>query len=476
MKSKLTLITAFLLSLSAAYIQAQSLEPAKLPTEVPLETTVDLDTAYCDICKPLLCDIPLTSTYPISTMMGPKVFTGYHGYIEISADTLKRPNDVSKHLWVKNISEETPDVFEEVQDPQPFGPFEWTYMSPEWLRESRRNNKRQRDILYRMMITHPECISYAYWDLPEPPVLPEEDHSLRGFLRRINVPDIEIKPTLKVGELGPRTNWLHTVNLLLQLSQAYVSGNWYQGGNSHLAFLGGFLWDVQLNPVYYPNAMFQSTFSYKISVNSTPEDQYHKYNVSQDIFQYNLKTGFKAYHNWFYSFTTQFKTQLVNSYPANSQTKKASFLSPAELNAGIGMTYSKENSAKTLKLSASIAPISYNLKTCIDRKIDPTQFGIKPGRRWLNEFGSNAEINFYAKFWGNVTYTTRLFLFTDYKNFQSDWENTLNFQFSSIFSTQIYAHLRYDTATDKKLSPAWGKLMMKEILSVGISYNFSTKQ
>ena len=94
---------------------------------------------------------------------------------------------------------------------------------------------------------------------------------------------------------------------------------------------------------------------------------------------------------------------------------------------------------------------------------------------WLNEIGSNAELNFYAKLWGNTTYTTRLFIFSDYKMLQTDWENTLNFQFSRLFSTQIYAHLRYDTSADSSISHEWKKLMLKEILSVGISYTFSTK-
>lgn len=179
--------------------------------------------------------------------------------------------------------------------------------------------------------------------------------------------------------------------------------------------------------------------------------------------------------NWFYSMTMQFKTQFLNSYPANSPDRSASFLSPGEFNVGLGMTFTKQNEKKTLVFSASIAPISYNLKTCIDPLVDHAQFGIEQGRKWLNEIGSNAEVNFKAIFWGNTTYTTRLFIFSDYKEIQTDWENTLNFQFTKLFSTQIYAHLRYDTAADPLLSPKWGKFMLKEILSVGISYNFSTK-
>lgn len=346
--------------------------------------------------------------------------------------------------------------------------------TPEWLRRSLETYRFQEDFTYRMMLENPSLIEYAYWDLPVPPRLPEEDTSLQGYMKRLDIPDITTGGKVPTNGNTPRINWLHKFNIALQLSQAYVSKNWYQGGNSYLSFLGNFLWDVQLNNVYYPKLIFQSTVSYKLAINSTPDDQYHKYSVSQDLFQYNVKAGYKAINNWYYTFLMQFKTQFMKSYPANSETRIASFLSPGELNLGIGMTYSKENEAKTLKFSASVSPLSYNLKTCLDEQVDHAQFNIKPGRKWVNEVGSNAEANFYAKLWGNTTYTSRFFFFTDYKVLQGDWENTFNFQFSKVFSTQLFFHLRYDSSADSKTDRGWRKLMLKEILSVGISYTFST--
>lgn len=107
--------------------------------------------------------------------------------------------------------------------------------------------------------------------------------------------------------------------------------------------------------------------------------------------------------------------------------------------------------------------------------VDHAQFGIEEGRILKNEVGSNTEVNMFWRIWENITYTTRLFLFTDYRTFLGDWENTLNFQFNRFFSTQLYMHLRYDSGSDPALSPRWNRWMMKEILSVGLSYTFSTK-
>lgn len=435
---------------------------------------------------------------PINKSLAPRVFMGYRYIRPHKFDSIFPNRSIVNRLWGETIAVTDVDTkadtdmempliaegdsiniteeLEEISLPQreeltvAFG-----RATPDWLRKSRDNYRFQEDFTYLMMIDHPEMIEYAYRDLPVPPSLPEEDPTFLGFLKRQHIPAPIGAGTVELQGEAQRINWLHTFNIALQLSQAYVSGNWYQGGNSYLAFLGNFLWDVQLNPVYYPKFIFQSTVSYKLAINSTPDDEYHKYSVSQDQFQYNLKTGYQAIHNWYYSFLAQFKTQFMNSYPANSLQRTASFLSPGELNLGLGMTYTKENEKKTLKFSASISPASYNLKICIDPNVDHSQFGMRQDRKWLNEIGSNAEVNFYAKLWGNTTYTTRLFVFTDYRVLQTDWENTLNFQFSRFFSTQIYAHLRYDTSADSSISRKWRKLMLKEILSVGISYTFSTK-
>lgn len=433
----------------------------------------------------------------INKSLAPRVFLGYrslprHRFGKEFPDRRTIEQSWRSVAAANDSTVQTDDIAEAAPDPELYPSFDaepeqpvipdredlpvaFGTATPDWLSRIRDTYEFQEDFVYAMMIDRPELIEHAYWDLPVPPRLPKEDQSFRGFLKKQDLPAPIGTGAAPIQTDRERINWLHTFNIGLQLSQAYVSTNWYQGGNSYLAFLGNFLWDVQLNPVYHPKLIFQSTLSYKLAINSTPDDECHKYSVSQDLFQYNLKAGYKAVHNWYYSFIAQFKTQFMNSYPANSMTRTASFLSPGELNLGLGMTYSKENEKKTLKFSASISPVSYNLKTCIDQSVDHAQFGIRQDRKWVNEVGSNAELNFYAQLWGNTSYTTRLFIFSDYGMLQTDWENTLNFQFSRLFSTQIYAHLRYDTSADSGISRKWRKLMLKEILSVGISYTFSTK-
>lgn len=403
-------------------------------------------------------------TGAVSLTNVPWVFQGYHSRASFDNDTVFPKPEIVTKIWIELSDTSTVTAKRLPDDPV-----------PDWLRKALKDRSFREEMRYDMMVANPHLIDYAYWDLPTPPVLPEEDYSFSAYLRKLNLPGINVEEAvITEQEINP-INWLHTFNVAIQFSQAYLSPNWYQGGNSYLAFLGNLLWNVALNQVYHPNWLFTSDFNYKLAVNSTSDDSYHKYSVSTDLLQYNLKAGYKASQHWFYTFILQFKTPLVHSYATNSPVRTAAFLSPGELNLGLGMTYSYQNAPKTLQLSATLSPLSYNMTSCIDSLVDPTQFGINAGGKIKNEFGSNIEVNFSWQFLDNISYQTKVFLFSDYRQFQTDWQNTLNFQFNRFFSTQLFFHLRYDTSTPEGIDSRWKKLMLKEILSVGLSYSFSTR-
>lgn len=344
---------------------------------------------------------------------------------------------------------------------------------PDWLRTALVQDRIARNLMYTIMVEVPTTIDYAYWNLPVPPRLPEEDRSLGAYIKSMGLP--EFSPGEKIATEGLRkVHWLHNAMAGIQFSQAYVSANWYQGGNDYLALLLNALWDVQLNTVYHPNTMFQSTVSYKLGINSTPPDSYHKYSISEDLFQWNLKAGLKAFNDFFWSYNLLFKTQLLRNYEANSDTRLASFLSPGELNMGIGMSYSYANKYKTLKVGVSLSPLSYNLKTCIDPEIDETRFNIAPGRKGHSEIGTNAEVTLEWAVTSDISCRSRFFAFTNYTYFQSDLETTWNFNINRFLSTQLYAHLRYDGSSEL-IGSKWKHWMLKEILSFGLTYTFSTK-
>lgn len=325
------------------------------------------------------------------------------------------------------------------------------------------------------IFNNPNMIRYNRATLPEPP------KSYRAYVdpvsTKIVVEEIEdtpeIEPISLDAEIGYK-KWIYDFNTSLQFSQAYVSPNWYQGGNNNLNMIGQMVYHVKLNQQFYPKVLFETTVSYKLALNSAPDDSIHSMNLTEDIFQINTTFGLKAAKSWYYSANLLFKTQLFNSYPTNSRQLKASFMSPGELNVGLGMTYNHENPKKGFTFGASLSPLSWNLKTCTNSQMNPSSYGIDEGKHSVNKFGSSAELRYTWKLAYNIVYNSRLFAFTDYEKFQADWEHTVDFNINKFLSTRFYLYMRYDTRTPRPAdSDSWHKFQLKEIFSFGFSYNFS---
>lgn len=339
-----------------------------------------------------------------------------------------------------------------------------------------KSNYRQRYFMQQVMCERPDIVRYNMATMPRPPK--KFVMHLDPSTAKLTVEEFRELPvdTMKnvVPEVKPsHINWIHTFDASLQFSQAYISPNWYQGGNSNLNMIGNVLYTVKLNPKFNPNVIFESSVGYKLGLNNAPEDSIHKYNISEDILQINSKFGYKAAHRWYYSVNLQFNTQLLNNYKTNSDEMIAAFMSPGELNLGVGMTYAYENPRKTLSFNASIAPLSYNLKTCTNPNLNPESFGIDAGRKTKSEIGSSVELNFKWNLTYNIVYSTRLFAFTDYHYLQADWEHTLDFSINRFMSARVYAHLRYDSQAPEVAETAWRRFMFKEVLSIGFSYRFN---
>ncbi len=344
-----------------------------------------------------------------------------------------------------------------------------------WIEEEVAMNRNQKRLRRNLFHSHPEVIRYNIDMLPEAPkqyhaVVNPEDHTIEIRETTIEVP---AAPTIAATEVQKR-HWIRTFNASLQFSQAYVSPNWYQGGNNNLNMLANIYYNVKLNPEYHPRLLFETTAQYKLGMNSAPDDSIHNYSISDDLLQITSTFGVKAAKRWYYSLTGNFKTQLLNSYESNSRTLRSSFLSPSELTVGLGMTYNYANAKKTVTFDASIAPLSYNMKTCVNSRINPTWYNIDEGKKMSHNFGSSAELKFFWKISYNINYTSRLFAFTNYESAQADWEHKLAFDINRFLTTQIYCHIRYDSATPPCDSEKWKKLQVKEILSIGFSYKFSS--
>ena len=346
-----------------------------------------------------------------------------------------------------------------------------------WINGVAAARDRGRRLMMRYMVDNPGMVAYnsRFFDTPakiyvttfDPTTAQVQIKDVTDSL--LAAADASIAPP-KID----RRNWLQTFDGLVQFTQAYNSPNWYQGGNSNLNMLVNAIYSFKLNPTFHPDLLFENTLQYKLALTSAPEDELRNYSINEDLLQFNTKFGIRAARRWFYSLSGQLKTQMLNNYISNTRDLKAAFMSPGEINLGLGMTYNYLSKKEKFRFDLTIAPISYNLKTCLNSHVDGTAFGIDPGRKTDSQFGANLEGKLTWQIAYNITLSSRLYVFSDYSYVQGDLENTLSFSINRFLSTQIYAHLRYDSQTPRISDSRWHKWQLKEIFSFGFAYKFAT--
>lgn len=342
-----------------------------------------------------------------------------------------------------------------------------------WLNNDIEEKNWEDRLRYNAMVNNPGIVIYNVNALPEAPkefisVVDPKSRTLTIAPREYNNVGVDAKP-----QQVKLHNWLHTFVTSLQFSQAYMSENWYQGGNNILNILSDLQWNVQLNQNLHPNYIFSNTIRYKLGINSAPNDELRDYSISDDLFQWNTQFGVKAIKKWYYSASMQFKTQLLNNYTINTNNRKAAFLSPGELNVGVGITYDNRSKDGWRTFNLSLSPVSYNMKLCkTDVNPSPTNFGIREGHHTIHNVGSKLESKLNIKFNSSISWSSRLYVFSNYEYVQGDWENTFNFNVTSHLITQFYTHLRYDKSVNK--NEKWNYWQFKEILSFGLTYRFAT--
>lgn len=321
-------------------------------------------------------------------------------------------------------------------------------------------------------INHPEAVHLNLYTLPEPPKVyvltadPENATYIFTEAPTLSTTPVEIAaPEIK------KQHWLNKFGTNIQFSQAFVSPNWYQGGNNSLNMIADFTYQSNLNTKFHPKLLFENFFQWRTALQSATDDPYRKYSLTENRFQINSKFGYKAAHNWYYTLTGVLKTPIFNGYKKGTQTRTASFFSPGELNIGAGMTYNFKNKKENFTLGVTLSPISYNLKTCIDSKIDETSFGIKQGRKSFHSYGSAAEINWTWNICYNVTWSSRIFAFTNYDYFQGDWQNQFRFTINRFLTANLNVDMRYDTSAGSDTH--WHKLQLRELFSLGFTHYFT---
>ena len=259
--------------------------------------------------------------------------------------------------------------------------------------------------------------------------------------------------------------WVTSGNGSVQFSQNSISKNWYKGGESSNAVLINLLLKANYND--RERVEWENLLEIKTNVNSAPSDTCHNFLVTSDQLRLYSKMGIKAVSKWYYTISTEMKTQILNSYGSNSMNLKAAFLAPFDWSTSIGMDYKLEKTK--YKLSVFLAPFTHTMRYVGNNKVDETSYGLDEGASVKHDFGSQIQTNFSWTIIPSINLATRLDYLTIYRWVRAEWETNINFILTRFLSAKLYVLARFDDST----KPTVGDNYLQATETLGFGFNYS---
>lgn len=326
---------------------------------------------------------------------------------------------------------------------------------------------------------------------------------IRRTLDKINAPRKNVNlqiPTITFNKTKPLQKgfkrfrvpsfWEKENSFGLNISEvAFV--NWNAGGDNAVSGLGflklarkykfsSFQWDNNIELRYGLNAQ-----------------EGRKLRKTEDVIRFSSNLGYRrdTISNWFYSVQLNFNTQFSNGYKYPDRDAPISrFMSPGYLLVGAGTSFVTKNQEFNLYLS----PLTQKSTFVLDQRLaNNGAFGVKkavldadgnvltPGENHMMEIGMLITNNLNYTIAENITLLSRLNLYSDYLNdfgnVDVDWEINLNMRVNKYITTSLGTQMIYDddilfdvveSDTGIILDPGVPKIQFKQVLGLGILYNF----
>jgi hypothetical protein len=259
--------------------------------------------------------------------------------------------------------------------------------------------------------------------------------------------------------------WTLKTTVSLQLMQNYLSDNWYKGGESSNSWLSQITFDATYNNKQ--KVIFSNNLDMKLGFLSSHGDEVHKFRTNADQLRMVNKLGLQATSHWYYTVMLQSWTQFYPGYHKNDSYVYSDFMSPFESVFSIGMDYKLK--LKKLNVEATLSPIACDWKY-VDRKALASSYGIESGKHSDIGLGSNITVKYTWTMAKNISWSGRIYYYTNYEKVQLEWENTFNLAINKYLSTKLYLYPRFDDSVNRKEGDSY--LQFNELLSFGLNMSF----
>ena len=259
--------------------------------------------------------------------------------------------------------------------------------------------------------------------------------------------------------------WYKQATGLVQFSQGYVSGNWYQGGNSSFAMYANLKGIIKYDAKKW--VTWENTGEWQEGFSTALGDSLRKINMTDDVFKIYSKLNVRIKAEKLYgSFSIDFQTPFFNTWKENTNTLKTGTFTPIRFNWALGVDY------KPIKnMSMVFAPLAYKLVYAKDTiNVDRSVYGISSGNM-LSTFGSSVRFEWKWRPLREIYLETVFYAYTNYKMFEVDWEITCDFIINRYMSARVMLHPRYDSSAIVE-GDTHAKMQFKELISIGFAHKF----
>jgi len=263
--------------------------------------------------------------------------------------------------------------------------------------------------------------------------------------------------------------WVLTGVTGLNMSQTALS-NWSAGGENSFAgnaYLNGSLTRKS------GNWLWQNTLALDYGLSRTKTQGSRK---STDKIDFATQIGYTTNNKWFYTAMGDFKTQFARGYNyPDDQNYISTFMAPAYSNISLGMEYRPKPN-----ISIYFSPVAGKLTFVRDDYLsNEGAFGVDPGDKFKAEFGAYFKTRGEWDIMENVHLVSTLDLFTAYNssfgNIDVNWDMLISMKINKFLSATLNTTLKYDDdikTIDENGVQRGPKVQFKEILGVGLAYNF----
>ena len=255
----------------------------------------------------------------------------------------------------------------------------------------------------------------------------------------------------------------------LNMSQTAMA-NWSAGGENSIAgnaYLNASLTHKKGNWLWVTNMVLDYGLS------KTKSQGMRK---SSDKIGLSTQLGYSTDNVWFYTLMGDLNTQFAKGYDyPDKEHQISNFFAPAYSNIALGMEWRPKSNYSLL-----LSPVSTKMTFVTDDYLsDLGAFGVDPGDHFKIEGGAFVKARAELPVMENVNLSTTADFFTpyskDFGNIDVNWDVLISMKINKVLSATINTTLKYDndvkTFDDNGVKKG-AKVQFKEVLGIGLAYNF----